>query len=73
MKSENNSYQNIVINYENFDYKTYLKLNADVNVSSNNIKKNTWNHWIYNGMNEERPTSFINNTKTHNGRFGNIF
>lgn len=66
--------------YKNFDYKMYLFLNPDVvpNISLNDvdceeIKLKAWYHWINHGIYEERPTEVLNNTKTHNGRFGNLF
>jgi len=69
------------INYQNFNYKLYIFLNRDVvtdvsleNIdSSEEIKSGAWFHYINHGIYEERPTQILNNTKTHNGRLGNIF
>jgi len=63
------------ISYNNFPWKTYYKINIDLR--SKNIKDNTklnaWNHWLRIGRKEERSFSFINNTKLHLARFGNLF
>ena len=56
--------------YEKFDYKSYLDINEDLNF---NNKKQAWDHWKKYGINEERATSFTNNSKIHNARFGNLF
>ena len=65
-----------------FNYKLYLFLNADIlpnlgidlnDIDNDITKAKVWNHWIKHGRYEERATKMINNTKTHNGRFGNLF
>lgn len=69
------------IKYQNFNYKLYIFLNTDVVTglslndidSSEEIKSRAWLHYKDHGLYEERPTQILNNTKTHNGRFGNIF
>jgi hypothetical protein len=68
------------INYQNFNYNLYLLLNKDViinstleNVDHEEIKLGAWKHYINHGIIEERPTNILNTTKTHNGRFGNLF
>ena len=66
--------------YKNFDYKVYLFLNSDIigdftrdNFENEKCKKMAWNHWIKHGKQEERSLQLINTSKTHNGRFGNLF
>ena len=58
------------IQYEEFDWETYIKSNPDLLFSN---KEETWEHWIKYGISEERPLYLINNTNIHNGRFGNLF
>ena len=58
------------ISYENFNFKTYMDINKDLNFIN---KKDAWYHWQNFGINEERATSFDNNSKIHNARFGNLF
>lgn len=55
----------------NFDWYRYTKINVDLKNLKNEI--NVWNHWLYHGIKEERATYLINNSKVHNGRFGNLF
>ena len=55
----------------NFDWYKYSKINKDLNGLKNKII--VWKHWLNHGMKEERPTYLINNSKLHNGRFGNLF
>jgi len=64
---------NCMLRYEflNFDWIKYMKINKDLNRLKNEM--NVWNHWLYHGIKEERPTYLINNSKIHNGRFGNLF
>jgi len=68
--------------YYHFNYKLYLFLNADIlpnlgiglhEIDNDSTKAKAWHHWITHGFHEERATKMINNTKTHNGRFGNLF
>ena len=54
-----------------FDWVRYTKINKDLKHLKN--EKCVWNHWLYHGIKEERPTYLINNSKIHNGRFGNLF
>lgn len=63
------------INYETFDWQTYLLLNTDITNSEDPIvnKKIAWEHWINHGIIEDRPTQILNNTQIHNGRLGNLF
>jgi len=63
------------ISFENFPWKTYYKINKELlsNDKKNNTKINAWNHWFYNGKNEERSFSYTNNTNGHRARFGNLF
>ena len=65
-----------------FNYKLYLCLNSDIlpnlgiglnEIDNDSTKAKAWNHWIKHGCYEERATEMLNNTKTHNGRFGNLF
>lgn len=61
------------VNYNDFDWETYLSINPDLK-NSNIIDKTTaWDHWINHGFIEERPLKLLNNTNIHNGRFGNLF
>jgi len=66
--------------YQNFDYKIYLFLNSDIisdysitNILDEKTKTLAWNHYHKHGKKEERPLYPLNTTKTHNGRFGNLF
>jgi len=62
-----------IVDYENFDWITYIRINYDLR-KNNIINKDTaWYHWKNHGCKEERPISFINNTNIHNGRLGNLF
>ena len=61
------------ITENNFDWKSYIKLNPDLIKNNIKNKQSAWNHWIKHGRKEERPIRVINNTNTHNGRFGNLF
>jgi hypothetical protein len=62
----------MIINEENFNWRSYITLNPDLFINIDN-KESAWNHWITHGENEERPISEINNTNIHNGRLGNLF
>ena len=55
----------------NFRWDRYKKINGDL--KDLNQELNTWNHWLHHGIKEERATYLINNSKIHNGRFGNLF
>lgn len=68
------------IDNKNFDYKIYLFLNPDIigdfssiNFENESCKIMAWNHWVKHGKEEERAINIINTSKTHNGRFGNLF
>lgn len=61
------------INYENFEWKKYLKINKDLLIDGILNKELAWNHWINFGNKECRPVSLTNNSCIHNGRFGNLF
>jgi len=61
------------INFDNFDWNTYININEDLKKDNILDKQSAWNHWLNHGCNEERPLSLINNTNVHNGRFGNLF
>ena len=68
--NNNNNANDISISFENFDHHTYLHLYKDLQYTS---KEEAWHHWINHGIHEDRAISLINNSKTHNGRFGNLF
>ena len=55
----------------NFHWDRYKKINGDL--KDLNQELNAWNHWLHHGIKEERATYLINNSKVHNGRFGNLF
>jgi hypothetical protein len=55
----------------NFNWERYVKINGDLKYL--NQESSGWNHWLYHGIKEERATYLINNSKIHNGRFGNLF
>jgi len=59
-----------IINYENFDWVTYIAINTDL-VSLD--RKQIWYHWVNHGSKEERAFSRINTTRIHKARFGNLF
>ena len=62
------------INYENFPWEIYYKLNNDVLLcSSQKNAEFAWNHWINDGIKENRSISFINNSNNHKARLGNLF
>jgi hypothetical protein len=62
------------ISYKEFPFRAYLTLNKDLNQSNQIItKQQLWDHWINNGIKEERTYSYINNSSIHKGRLGNIF
>jgi len=61
------------ITYQNFDWKTYIVINDDMIKNGINNKNLAWDHWVNNGIKEQRPISEINNSKIHKGRFGNLF
>lgn len=61
------------VNYENFDWKTYVDINPDLKETNICKKETAWKHWIDYGSLEERALSLYNNTNVHNGRFGNLF
>jgi hypothetical protein len=64
----------LLVGEQNFDWKTYIKINSDLKDDPDiNSKETAWKHWIFHGYQEERPVSAINNTNVHNGRFGNLF
>jgi hypothetical protein len=48
-------------NLENFDWNYYLENNEDLYLNGINSKEAALNHWINNGINENRPHKFINN------------
>jgi hypothetical protein len=61
------------VTYQNFDWKTYIKINDDM-IKSGVINKDlAWNHWVNHGIKEERPISALNNSRIHKARFGNLF
>lgn len=68
-------YNDFDINYEEFPWKTYYKINRELisNNYKNNTKQNAWFHWLHFGKGERRSFSFINNTNDHRARFGNLF
>jgi len=55
----------------NFSWNKYINLNNDL--KNLNQEMYAWNHWLYHGIKEERATYLVNNSKIHNGRFGNLF
>jgi len=57
------------INYQNFDWKSYLNLNHLPYLN----KEDTWKHWTLYGDKEGRPFSLKNNSRVHHARFGNLF
>lgn len=54
-----------------FRWNRYIKQNGDLKDIDNPF--NSWKHWLYCGIKEERATYLINNSKIHNGRLGNLF
>jgi hypothetical protein len=62
-----------VIDYENFDWIIYVRVNKDLKKNDIINKESAWKHWKNHGCIEERPVAIINNTNIHNGRLGNIF
>jgi len=75
--TENNNsnflYNDLKISYEDFPWRTYIKLNNDLFQKKVITKKYAWIHWKVLGKKEERSFSCINNSNIHCGRFGNIF
>ena len=67
------SLNNLDVSYIHFEWESYIILNNDLKEKGINTKEKAWNHWINSGKIEERPFSFINNTNTNKGRFGNLF
>jgi hypothetical protein len=61
------------IEYENFDWITYLSINTDIKDSGTNTKEAAWYHWVNYGEAEQRAVSLINNSRIHCARFGNLF
>jgi hypothetical protein len=68
-------YNDSNITLEKFPWKTYYKINRELLSKNNyfNTKINAWYHWQHYGKKEERSFSYINNTKDHRARFGNLF
>ena len=57
--------------YLYFDWEIYKDIHSDLkNISCPEL---SWNHWLYHGIKEERAIKFLNNSKIHNARFGNLF
>ncbi len=68
------------LEYEQFDYKVYLLLNDKIindyslsNINKEETKLIAWEHYVNHGKLEERPLKMENTSKTHKGRFGNLF
>jgi hypothetical protein len=64
---------NLDVDYDDFDWNTYLLLNPELVNNGFTTKKLAWKHWLQDGRAEERSFHFLNNSNVHQGRFGNLF
>jgi hypothetical protein len=64
---------NLNVEYDDFDWSTYLLINPELVNDGFNTKPLAWKHWIQDGKAEERSFHFLNNSNVHQGRFGNLF
>jgi len=56
------------------DWRMYLAVNKDIQVpQGEDPEQFATNHWQSHGVQEQRPTSFTNDTRVHHARFGNLF
>jgi hypothetical protein len=55
--------KNNVEEFEEFDWKSYVKLNDDL--SSIESKEEAWNHWINHGKNENRVINVLTNSEEY--------
>lgn len=64
---------NLDVDYDSFDWNSYLVLNPELVNLGFTSKALAWKHWCNDGKAEERAYHFLNNSNVHQGRFGNLF